>query len=268
MIHVAHFLAISCYAAAAALAAAPFARPVRPPVNAVLAVLAAGVAAHGAAILLLAMQAGSSALSGLGPSLSFAAFTVALALLIVEGVAREVTLTLIAAPLAAIAATAGNIAGMRTLLDPGGTRAVWLALHIVLAFAGLAAYATAAAAGTMYLVAHRDLKLRRFGAVFRFFPPLSTLDRVNHVAAMAGFLVLTLGIGLAAAYSIAYRSIVVTQVVWGVAAWLGIAVLALGRLTGKLSARRAAVMSSLTFASVILLYVIFRLGAENRGQFL
>ncbi len=37
MIHVAHFIAISCYAAAAALAAAPFARPVRAPVNGVLA---------------------------------------------------------------------------------------------------------------------------------------------------------------------------------------------------------------------------------------
>ncbi len=268
MIHVAHFIAISCYAAAAALAAAPFARPVRAPVNGVLAALGVGLGAHGAAIVLLAREAGTGALSGLGPSLSFAAFTVALALLIVEAVAREVSLTLIAAPLAAIAATAGNIAGMRPVVDPSGAQAVWLILHIVLAFAGIAAYATAAAAGTMYLVAHRDLKSRRFGAIFRFFPPLSTLDRVNHVAAMGGFLVLTLGIGLAAAYSIAYRSLVMTQLVWGVAAWLGIATLALGRLAGRLQARRAAMLSSLTFAGVVVLYVVFRLGAENRGQFL
>lgn len=268
MIHVAHFIAISCYAAAAALAAAPFARPVRAPVKWVLAVLGAGVLAHGAAILLFASEAGSGALSGLGPSLSFAAFTVALALLVVEALAREVSLTLLAAPLAALAATAGNIAGMRPVVDAGGARAVWLALHIVLAFAGLAAYATAAAAGTMYLVAHRDLKSRRFGAIFRSFPPLATLDRVNHVAAMGGFLVLTLGIGLAAAYSIAYRSVVVTQLVWGIAAWLGIAFLALGRLAGRLPAKRAAVLSSLTFALVLVLYVVFRLGSENRGQFL
>ena len=268
MIHVAHFFAISCYAAAAALAAVPFARPVRAPVNSVLTMLGAGVLAHGAAILLLARDAGSGALSGLGPSLSFAAFTVALTLLLVEALAREVSLTLIAAPLAAIAATAGNLAGMRPVMDPGGARAIWLILHIVLAFAGLAAYATAAAAGTMYLVAHRDLKSRRFGAVFRSFPPLSTLDRVNRVAATGGFLVLTLGIGLAAAYSIAYRSIVVTQLVWGVAAWVGIAVLALGRLFGRLPAKRAAALSAITFAFVIALYVVVRLGAENRGQFL
>lgn len=268
MIHVAHFIAISCYAAAAALAAAPFARPVRAPVTPVLATLATGVATHGFALALFAREAGSGALSGLGPSLSFAAFTVALALLIVESLAREVSLTLVAAPLAAVAATAGNIAGMRAVIDPGGARAVWLILHIVLAFAGIAAYATAAAAGTMYLVAHRDLKSRRFGAVFRSFPPLSTLDRVNHVAALGGFIVLTLGIGLAAAYSIAYRSLAVTEMIWGVAAWLGIAALALGRLAGRLPARRAAVLSSLTFAAVVVLYVVVRLGADNRGQFL
>lgn len=268
MIHVAHFIAISCYAAAAALAAAPFARPVRAPVKGVLAILTVGVLAHGAAIVLLARDSGSGALSGLGPSLSFAAFTVAVTLLLVEALAREVSLTLIAAPLAAIVATAGNLAGMRPVMDPGGARAVWLVIHIVLAFAGLAAYATAAAAGTMYLVAHRDLKSRRFGAVFRSFPPLATLDRVNHVAATGGFLVLTLAIGLAAAYSIAYRSIVVTQMVWGIAAWLGIAALALGRLFGRLPARSAALLSALTFAFVVVLYVVVRLGVEQRGQFL
>ena len=268
MIHVAHFIAISCYAGAAALAAAPFARPVRAPVSGVVAVLAIGVFAHGAALVLFAREAGSGALSGLGPSLSFAAFTVAAVLLIVEAITREVSLTLVAAPLAAIAATAGNIAGMRPVVGPSGVNAVWLMLHIVLAFAGIAAYATAAAAGTMYLVAHRDLKSRRFGAVFRSFPPLSTLDRVNHVAALGGFIVLTLGIGLAAAYSIAHRLVVIPEMVWGLAAWLGIAALALGRLAGRLPAKRAAVLSSLTFALVLALYVVERLTAANGGQFL
>lgn len=268
MIHVAHFIAISCYAAAAALAAAPFARPVRAPVTAVLTALAAGVFAHGLALALLARESGAGALSGLGPSLSFAAFTVAAVLLIVEALTREVSLTLVAAPLAAVAATAGNIAGMRPVMDPAGAHAVWLMLHIVLAFAGIAAYATAAAAGTMYLVAHRDLKSRRFGAVFRSFPPLSTLDRVNHVAALAGFIVLTLGIGFAASYSIAHRLVVVPEMVWGVAAWLGIAGLALGRLAGRLPARRAAVLSSLTFTLVVVLYVVVRLTSASAGQFL
>ena len=43
MIAIAHFIAISCYIAAAALAALPFARRVRAPVGSVIAVLAVGV---------------------------------------------------------------------------------------------------------------------------------------------------------------------------------------------------------------------------------
>ena len=133
---------------------------------------------------------------------------IALSLVIVESLAREVSLTLVAAPLAALVTMAGNLTGMHPFLEPQGARAVWLSMHIVLSFVGIAAYATAAAAGTMYLVARRELKSAHFGAIFRFFPPLDTLDRVNHLASIAGFLGLTLGLALAAAYSFEYRALV------------------------------------------------------------
>jgi ABC-type transport system involved in cytochrome c biogenesis permease subunit len=163
---------------------------------------------------------------------------------------------------------AGNLTGMQTFLEPQGTRAVWLAMHIVLSFVGIAAYATAAAAGTMYLVARRELKSARFGAIFRFFPPLDTLDRVNHVASIAGFFGLTLGLSLAIAYSFEYRALVVPQIIWGAAAWIGVSTLVLGRVLRGWQARRAALMSAVTFASVIALYVVFRMASLNRGQFL
>lgn len=269
MILAAHAIAILCYLGAALLAAVPFARPVRAPVTAVALVLAAGLVAHAAGLAALARDGGATAVTGLGPSLSFAGFAVAAALLAVELLAREVTLTLAAAPLAALATTAANIAGLHPMLDAQGGRAVWLSLHILVAFVALAAYATAAAAGAMYLVAHRDLKSRRFGAIFRFFPPLATLDRVNHVSLVAAFLGLTLGIALAGSYSLAYRAIVVPQVVWGMVAWVALAALTLGRLRGALRARKAAAVSSITFVMVLALYIVVRLttGAE-RGQFL
>jgi HemX protein len=157
---------------------------------------------------------------------------------------------------------------MRPFLEPQGTRAVLLTTHIVLSFAGIAAYGTAAAAGTMYLVARRELKSARFGAIFRSFPPLDTLDRVNHIASIAGFLGLTLGLALAAAYSLTYRALVLPQLIWGLGAWAGVSVLALGRILRGWKAQRAALMSALTFASVIALYVVFRMAALNRGQFL
>ena len=142
--------------------------------------------------------------------------------MVVESLAREVSLTLVAAPVAALATMAGNIAGMHPFLEPQGTRAVWLTMHIVLSFIGIAAYATAAAAGTMYLVARRELKSARFGAIFRFFPPLETLDRVNHLASIAGFLGLTLGVALAAAYSFEYHARN-PQIIWGLAPGSGLA---------------------------------------------
>src|SRR5256714_4589305 len=268
MIAIAHFIAISFYLGAAAIAALPFARRVKAPVVAVVIALLLGVGAHATALAGLTKQAGAASLTGLGPALSFAGLVLAISLLIVEGLAREVSLTLVAAPLAALVTMAGNLTGMQPLLEPQGTRAVWLAMHIVLSFIGIAAYATAAAAGTMYLVARRELKSARFGAIFRFFPPLDTLDRVNHVASIAGFFGLTLGLSLAIAYSFQYRALVVPQIIWGTAAWIGVGGLVLGRGLRGWQARRAALMSAVTFASVIALYVVFRMASLNPGQVL
>ena len=87
-----------------------------------------------------------------------------------------------------------NAIGFIPGVDPTGARGAWLFAHIALSFIGISAFATAAAAGCMYLVERRELKSRKFGAIFRFFPPLATLDRVNHIAAIVGWLVLTLGV--------------------------------------------------------------------------
>lgn len=268
MIVIAHFIAISCYFGAAALAAMPFARRVRAPVRGVLSLLAAGIVVHGIALLTLRQEVGSGSFTGLGPALSLAGFVLALVLIIVEASAREVSLALVAAPLAAAVTAAGNITGFTPFMNPGGARASWLAMHIVLSFAGLAFYATAAAAGAMYLVARRELKSGHFGAVYRFFPPLETLDRVNHLSSIASFLGLTLGVALAGAYSIAYRVVAAPELIWGLGAWICICVLALGRTLRGWQAKRAAMISAVSFASVIAFYVVLRASVLDRGQFL
>jgi len=268
MIPIAHFVAVTFYLGAAAIAALPFARRVKAPVGGVVIALLLGIGAHATALASLSRQAGAASLTGLGPGLSFAGLFLALSLVVVESLAREVSLTLVAAPVAAFVTMAGNLAGMHPFLEPRGTQAVWLTMHIVLSFIGIAAYATAAAAGTMYLVARRELKSGRFGAIFRFFPPLDTLDRVNNFASVAGFLGLTLGLALAGAYSLEYSALVLPQIIWGLGAWIGVSALVLGRLLRGWQARRAAIMSTVTFASVVALYVVFRMASLNRGQFL
>jgi len=59
MMVIAHFVAITCYIAAAALAALPFARRVEAPVKGVIGVLGAGVLSHAAALVSLARESGS-----------------------------------------------------------------------------------------------------------------------------------------------------------------------------------------------------------------
>ena len=268
MIAIAHFIAISCYLGAAALAATPLARPIPAPLRGVLVALTAGVAMHIVALAAFAVRAGAVPLTGIGPALSFAGFVLAASLLLVELLAREVSLTLIAAPLAALPTICANIIGLTPGRSADGMRGIWLFAHIALSFAGIAAFATAAAAGTMYLVQRRELKSRRFGTLFRLFPPLATLDRVNHFAAIVGWLGLTLGIVLATSYSLAYRELNVPQLVWGTGAWLLVTWLALGRVLRGWQARRAAVYSSLAFAAVLILYVAFRVAGPSAGQFL
>lgn len=268
MIVIAHFIAISCYFGAAALAAVPFARRVAAPLKGVVALLALGAAVHAVALAGLAGQAGSGSFTGLGPALSFAGFVLAVVLICVEAFTRDVSLALVAAPFAAIVTAAGNITGLTPFMNPGGARASWLVMHIVSSFTGLAFYATAAAAGAMYLVARRELKSAHFGAVYRFFPPLETLDRVNHFSSIAGLLGLTLGVALAGTYSIAYGTVAIPEMVWGFGAWVCIGVLALGRTLRGWQAKRAALISTVTFASVVAFYVVLRVSSLNRGQFL
>jgi HemX protein len=268
MVATAHFLAITLYVAAAGLAAIPFARPIPAPVRGVVVLLALGIVAHAAALGDFVHLYGQPPLTGLGPALSFAAFLVAVTLLLVEVLAREVSLTLFAAPLAAFATVCANVSGMVPGREPVGARGVWLTAHIALSFLGIASFATAAAAGTMYLLERRELKSRRFGAIFRFFPPLETLDRVNHVAAVAGWLALTVGTGLASSYSIVYHIGDAPMVIWGLTAWLAVTALTIGRVVAGWRARRAAVLSSLLFLSVVALYVAFRALGSQPGQFL
>jgi HemX protein len=266
MIAIAHSLAITLYLGAAALAAAPFARPVAAPVRGVTTLLGLGVTAHVIGLIGFVRAHGQAPLAGFGPALSFAALLLALMLLVVELLAREVSVSLAAAPLAAGLAAVANVAGLSPAVSAVG--GAWIAAHVALSFLGIASFATAAAAGVMYMVERRELKARRFGAIFRFFPPLETLDRVNHLACLAGGAALTLGVAIAVAYSVAFRTVNMPQILWGAAAWVALTVIALGRVIGGWQARRAAVVTSASFAAVVLLYVALRVTSATDGGFL
>jgi ABC-type uncharacterized transport system permease subunit len=267
MVAIAHVIAIFLYIGAAAIAATPIARPVRAPVRAVLSILAGGVLMHALAIAAAWQRDGQLPVVGLGPALSVAAFFIAATLLLVETLAHEVTLSILAAPLAALITTAASLVGV-SAGPPAGAHSVWLDSHIALSFLGLAAFATAAAAGTMYLVERNELKSRRLSAVFRLFPPLHTLDRVNQLASLAAWAALTLGVALAFAYAINYNMLYVPKMLWAVAAWVTVTFAVIARLVLRWSARRNALFTGLSFTAIVALYLVVRLSASPGGGFL
>lgn len=268
MIATAHVIALICYIGAAVLAAAPFARPVDASFHRVSIALSLGVVAHICGLTALGIQASAIPITGLGPALSFSGLVLAATLLGVEWSAREVTLSILVAPLAAVPTVCALIIGLRPGPTAAGLRGAWLLAHIALSFVGIAAFGTAAAAGTMYLIQRHELKAHRFERLFRVFPPLATLDRVNHVGTIMGWLGLTVGVVLAASYSVEYRELNLPQLTWGVAVWLSAGGVALGRVARGWQARRAALYSSIAFATVLLLYVAVRAAAGDGGRFL
>lgn len=264
----AHLLALAGYVGAVILAATPFLRPIGAPVRGVAGLLGLGVAAHAVGLAAFSLEVNQLPFTGLGPSLSTAGLVLAATLLLAEVGAREVSLTLVAAPLAAVATVAALVVGLQPGADPASARSGWLAAHIALSFVGFAAFATAGAAGAMYLLERRELKSRRFGAVMRFFPPLATLDRVNHVASLGGWVALSIGIVLSAAYSMAFHQADPVKITWGAGAWIAATTVAVGRVVGGWQARRAAVVSAGACAAVLVLYVAFRAFWAGQGKFL
>jgi ABC-type transport system involved in cytochrome c biogenesis permease subunit len=73
--------------------------------------------------------------------------------------------------------------------------AAWLfPVHVTLLLFGYASFFVAFAASVMYLWQERELRLKKFSAIFHRLPSLSTVDDVASTAASVGFTLLTLGI--------------------------------------------------------------------------
>lgn len=76
-----------------------------------------------------------------------------------------------------------------------GGGAAWLfPIHTTLLLFAYASFFIAFSAGVMYLWQERELRLKKFSAVFHRLPSLTTVDDVGSTAASIGFTLLTLGI--------------------------------------------------------------------------
>lgn len=266
-----HLLALALYALCAALLGVSLARSHRRLPVLATAVLAGAVVLHAAEMAAYTREYGELPLVGLGPSLSVLALLIALGSLGLATVGRTGPVGLVLVPVAAALAAIAEVAGVRPSGEVMRFQGPWFVLHVMLALFGYVGLTVAFAAGLMYLLQFRELKNKRFGAVFRFFPPLDTLDRIGRGALVGGISFLTVALVLGWAWTERFARPMSPghpKVVWGVVTWLVFA-LALGaRAGGGRPARRAAMASVVGFALVVVWYLVLRLGEGPARGFL
>ncbi len=79
---------------------------------------------------------------------------------------------------------------------PDVVRLPTLKVHVSTAIGGVALFAIAFGVALMYLLQEREVKGKKFGALFSRLPSLDSLDRLNQRLVRAGFVVFTVGIVL------------------------------------------------------------------------
>jgi HemX protein len=267
--------ALLLYVAASGTLAASFAGGRETAPRTGTALVTGGVLLHGVGLGAFTARYAELPLVGLAPSLCTLAFLIAL-FLFVSTVTRESrTVGLVLVPLVAVLLAIALLLGVTPGAggQPLAVRGVWwFRFHIVLAFVGYAGLSISFAAGLLYLLQFRELKGKRLGRVFRFFPSLPALDRLGQRGLAVGFPALTLALVIAWAWTVRFQRTVAAadpQVIWGVLTWLTFAVVLLARGRGGTdNERRGARASVIGFVVVVVAYVVLRVSMAVGGVFL
>jgi HemX protein len=233
---------------------------------------AGAVALHGLSLLAFTWQYAELPLVGLAPSLTTLAFLIALILFFMSLTDESRSLGIVLVPVISLLLAVALAMGIDPAGEPGAFRGAWFYLHVVLAFVGYAGLTIAFAAGLLYLLQFRELKGKRLGRVFRFFPSLPVLDSLNRRALGYAFPALTVALILAWAWTARFQPTFGAgepQVIWGVFTWLVLGALLVLRATRTPDVpRRAAFGSVVGFTLVVAAYLVLRFFLAATGVFL
>jgi ABC-type uncharacterized transport system permease subunit len=268
-----HLAALVLYGSAAALMGYSFVRGTadrRLPVAA-SGGLAVALAAHTAALAVYTAYWRELPLLGLGPSLSTLAYLLGLGTLVASSLGHARAVGLVLFPVVTVLVAVAGAVGVHPSGEVLAFQDVWFTLHVVLAFDGYVGLTLAFGAGLMYLLQFRELKSKRFGAIFRFFPPLDTLDRLGRLGILVGFPFLTVAMLVGWAWMARFDGALRTadsKLAWVIVSWVVFLAAIVARLGGGRRARRGALASVIGFVLVVVIYVVMRVQTVHAGAFL
>jgi cytochrome c-type biogenesis protein CcsB len=219
--------------------------------------LAAGFIAHILSTVHLASNAGHLPLTNMQESLSFFSLMIIGAFLIFERRYKVTTLGSFVAPVALIMLSVSSALHGQVRQLPPILQSNWFWIHALLAFISYAAFTIAFGVAVIYLIQRRFLKTRHFGALFQKLPPLETLDEISYRCFVIGFPLLTIAIISGAIWSEkamgSYWDWDPKQT-WSLVTWFIYAALLHGRLTIGWRGKRAAILSIIGFAVLLITF--------------
>lgn len=211
--------------------------------------LLAGALLHGAVLVARYHQMVVTPVSSLADGLSFMAWLLVAAFLLLDRIYRLPALGAFVTPLAltitvsALLVPSHPPGSMQALLGMPG-----LVAHVIVAFAGIALFALAGGAAVLYLVQERQMKGKKFGFAFSRLPSLEVLDELNRRLVVFGFALLSVTIVSGALFA---------KASWGsywswdpketlsLVAWTIFGALIAARLAGGWRGKRVAVLTML-----------------------
>lgn len=259
-----HLLPLLAYAAATAAYMAHFAWRDERVGRLATALLSAGVLAHTFVIGMQTVTAGHAPLVGTSAAISAFVWLLGLSYLYIELTTAEramgVFVALLMVALDVIPALDPQLSERPPLL-----RSPLFTLHVASTLCAYASFALACVIGVTYVLLFTEIKAKHLGFFYARLPSLQNLDAMNSRAIAVGWIFLTAGIVIGAIWATQIRSspdpraqamsvgdpkILFALLCWGVYAFAFFARRAIGW-----SGRRAAWLSAIAFALVLLNFV-------------
>jgi cytochrome c-type biogenesis protein CcsB len=244
---------MALYFAAAVSFLAYVLRPSETLANVSLGMTATGFASHTIALGARMSVATEVSLPGFQEALSFFSWMLVLVFLVVEFRHRLHVLGSFILPLALVSlVSAAALPETAPALTPV-FRTLWV--HVTLSMLGTVGFAIAFVAGLMYLIQDGLLKSKRFNVLYSKLPALDFLDHLNQQSIVTGFPLLTLGIitgALSAEFSRGSYLNWNPEQTGALVTWVFYFGVLMGRLTVGWRAKRAAYLTIIGFAGVIL----------------
>ncbi|MDT3777796.1 cytochrome c biogenesis protein CcsA [Nitrospira sp. MA-1] len=215
-----------------------------------------GFFSHTSALIMALVSTGHIPIMTFKDAMSFFAWGLVLVFLVVGLKRGLAVLGAFILPLAFLSLVSATLAPQSSGTLAPVFQTVWV--HVTLSILGTIGFAVAFVAGLMYVMQERLLKSKQFNVLSFKLPPLDFLDSLNQRSILFGFPLLTLGIltgAVSAQLTIGSYLSWNSEQIWALITWVFYFAVLMGRVTAGWRAKKAAYLTIVGFAGVILTFV-------------